>query len=247
VKKLASILLLIALLGSLYPMAVLAEEEEEEEPPPEEPPDDGWGDADGDGIPDQFDPFPDDAENDGMPEDVVQQFIEAAENIKQLEELLGGEDEEDDGEGEDEEDDGEGEDEEDDGEGEDEEDDEDDEGIGDDDETEEEVSQAVQTLYNVATKLLLKAAEKAAQGKVGAAKGLSNAAMHTSGNALKKYEKDNGEIEDEDDEEYDEDEEDDEDDDTSTESTSKGKGKGKGKDKNKDKGKGKGKGKGKSK
>ncbi len=245
-KKLASILLLIALLGSLYPMAVLAEEEEEEDPPPEESPDDGWGDADGDGIPDQFDPFPDDAENNGMPEDVVQQFIEAAENIRQLEELLGDEDEEDeedDGEGEDEEDDGEGEDEEDDGEGEDEE---DDEGIGDDETEEEEgeVSQAVQTLYNVATKLLLKAAEKAAQGKVGAAKGLSNAAMHTSGNALKKYEKDNGEIEEEDDEEYEEDEEDEEDDDgTSTESSSngKGKGKGKGKDKNKNKGKGKGK------
>ena len=254
-KKLVSILLIIALLGSFYPMAVLAEEDgEDEEEEEEEEPEDGWADSDGDGIPDQFDPFPDDPDNNGMPEDVVEQFIEAANNIKELEELIGDDDEEDD-EGEDDEDE-EGED------GEDDEDEEDDEGIededgedGEDDEGEEEeegeVSNAVQVLYRVAKKLLEKAMERAAEGKN--AKGLSNAALRTSGNALKKYAKDNGieDEEDEEDEEGEEGEDDDEEDEESIESSSKNKGKGKeknkdkgkGKEKNKDKGKGKGKGK----
>ncbi|MBU6997208.1 MAG: hypothetical protein HXS41_03470, partial [Theionarchaea archaeon] len=87
-KKLVTLLMLMMLIGNLCP--ILAEDSED--PPEEDEETDPWADSDGDGIPDQFDPFPDDAENEGMSEALVQQFIDAANNIKELEDLLNGED-----------------------------------------------------------------------------------------------------------------------------------------------------------
>jgi hypothetical protein len=263
-KKVITLLMLTMLIANLYP--VFADDSEEPPGEDDQQPSDPWADSDGDGIPDQFDPFPDDAGNEGMSEALVQQFIDAANNIKELEDLLNGDDEEDDeeddegddGVGDDEGDDGVGDDEGDDGVG----DDEGDDGVGDDEEDqgEGEISQAVQTLYNVSVKLLQKAAERAAEGKNGAAKGLSNAALHTSGNALSKYEKDNGEDDEEDEEDEEQDQEQNQEqnkekkslgnqgtdnnkssDNNENGKNGKGKGKGKGKDKNKGKGKGKGK------
>jgi hypothetical protein len=248
-KKVITLLMLMMLIANLYP--VFADDSEEPPGEDDQQPGDPWADSDGDGIPDQFDPFPDDASNEGMSEALVQQFIDAANNIKELEDLLNGDDEEDDGDGDDEGDDGVG-------------DDEGDDGVGDDegDQGEGEISQAVQTLYNVSVKLLQKAAEKAAEGKLGAAKGLSNAALHTSGNALSKYERDNGEDEEENEEDEEQNQEQNQEqnkeknslgnqgsgndkssDNNQNDNNGKdnGKGKGKGKDKNKGKSKGKGK------